>query len=124
MTNEQIISLARSIIRDDDDVVGAMNKVEDECAVPLLVAYNLLRGHQAEVGIPDGPEHDGEDRCKAIAEMLGAHHAKLRIEHPAGPQYFDAFIPSDRPEIWRRIRDSLALIGGTIIEHGWQAKRQ
>jgi hypothetical protein len=108
MTNEQIISLARSIIRDRRRVVEAMNKVEDECASSLLVAYNLLRGHQAEVGIPDGPEHDGIlDRCKAIAEMLGAHHAKLRIEHPDGPQYLDAFIPSDRPEIRRRIRDSL-----------------
>ena len=107
MTNEQIISLARSVIRDDDDLVGAMNKVENEW-LPLLVAYNLLRGHQAEVRIPDGPEHDDElDRCKVIVEMLGAHHAKLRIEHPDGPQYLDAFIPSDRPEIRQRIRDSL-----------------
>ena len=117
MTNDEIISLARSTIQNGRDLVDVMNNADHECGLPLLVAYNLLRGHQAEVRIPDGPEHDDElDRCKVIVEMLGAHHAKLRIEHPDGPQYLDAFIPSDRPEIRRRIRDSLALIGGTICD--------
>ena len=119
MTNEEIISLARSTIqngRDVVDVVDEMNNADHEW-LPLLVAYNLLRGHHAQVGIPDGPEHDGKlDRCRAIAEMLGAYYAKLRIDGPDGRQYLDAFIPSDRPEIRRRIRDSLALIGGTICD--------
>src|SRR5262245_25180908 len=117
MTNEQIISLAQSIIRDDDDLVEAMNRVENECAMPVLVAYNLLRGNQAEVGIPDGPDHDGKlARCKAVGGTLGAYHTKLRIEHPNGPQYLDAFIPLDQPEIRQRIQDSLALIGGTFCD--------
>jgi len=116
MTNEEIISLARSI-QNGRDLVDVMNNADHECGLPLLVAYNPLRGHHAEVGIPDGPEHDGElDRCRAIAEMLGAYHAKLRIDGPDGRRYLDAFIPSDRPEIRRRIRDSLALIGGTICD--------
>ena len=117
MTNDEIISLARSTIQNGRDLVDVMNNADHECGLPLLVDYNLLRGHHAQVGIPDGPEHDGKlNRCRAIAEMLGAYHAKLRIDGPDGRQYLDAFIPSDRPEIRRRIRDSLALIGGTICD--------
>ena len=117
MTNDEIISLARSTIQNGRDLVDVMNNADHEFGLPLTVAYNLLRGYQAEVGIPDGPEHDEQlGRCKAVAEMLGAYHAKLRIEHPDGPQYLDAFIPSDRPEIRQRIRDSLALIGGTMCD--------
>jgi hypothetical protein len=116
MTNEEIISLARSTIQNGRDLVDVINNADHEC-MPLMVAYNLLRGHQAEVGIPDGPQHDEElGRCKAVAEMLGAYHAKLRIEHPDGPRYLDAFIPLNRPDIRQRIRDSLALIGGTICD--------
>ena len=63
MTNDEIISLARSTIqngRDLRDLVDVMNNADHECGLPLLVAYNLLRGHHAQVGIPDGPEHDGK----------------------------------------------------------------
>ena len=56
MTNEEIISLARRTIQNGRDLVDVMNN--NECGLPLMVAYNLLRGHQAQVGIPDGPEHD------------------------------------------------------------------
>ena len=112
MTNEEIISLARSIIRDDDDLAEAMNEIGDR-AMPVLVAHSLLRGCAAEIGIPDD---EILDRCKGVAEMLGAYHAKLRIERPDGPQYLHAFIPSDRPDIRQRIRDSLALIGGEICD--------
>jgi hypothetical protein len=60
VTNEEIISLARSTIQNGSDLVDVMNNADHECGLPLSVAYNLLRGHQAEVGIPDGPEHDGK----------------------------------------------------------------
>src|SRR5690349_20653021 len=116
MTNEEIISLARTI-KNARDLEDVLNNTDHKCGLPLTVAYKHLRWHHAQVGIPDCPEHDGElDRCKAIAEMLGAHHVKLRIDGPDGRQYLDAFIPSDRPEIRQCIRDSLALIGGTICD--------
>jgi hypothetical protein len=123
MTNEEIILLARNIIRDGGDhLVEALNKMEKkECAMPVMVAYNLLRGYQAELGIPDGPEHDGKlARCKAVAEILGAYHAKLRVERPDGPQYLDAFIPLDRPDIRQR---ALATAANWSLSRTRQSRR-
>ena len=91
MTNDEIISLARSAIQNGRDLVDVMNN--NECGLPLLVAYNLLRGRRAVAGIPDGPDRDEKlGQCKAVAEMLGAYQALIPIDHGSGRGYLDAFM--------------------------------
>jgi hypothetical protein len=96
MTNHEIISLARSTIQSGDDPVGVLNKnkLRGVCAGAFMIAFNLLRGYEAVVGIPANPDRDERlARYKEVAGMLGAVHSTIRVDHHNGPGYLDAFNP-------------------------------
>jgi hypothetical protein len=121
MTNDEIISLARSTIQNGRDLVDVMNNEGHECWLPLLVAYNLLRWQQAEVGIPAGPDRDEIlARCKAVAEMLGAHYELIPVDHPDGPGYLDVFILPHKDA--GRVREGLKRAFKILRQRGYFAK--